>query len=132
MRFAAIADIHGNHLALEAVLADIRAQGISDIVDLGDCFSSPLEAGKTAELLLSLALPTVRGNHDRYLISRSRNTCMLPIKLPISSFYRVISIGCDLCRATSSTKVKSISATRRLRMTISTGWNPSLRRAMCF
>jgi 3',5'-cyclic AMP phosphodiesterase CpdA len=36
MRLAAIADIHGNHLALEAVLADIRAQGIDDIVNLGD------------------------------------------------------------------------------------------------
>jgi 3',5'-cyclic AMP phosphodiesterase CpdA len=31
MRFAAIADIHGNYLALEAVLADIRAQGIDAI-----------------------------------------------------------------------------------------------------
>ncbi|RYE51314.1 MAG: metallophosphoesterase, partial [Rhizobiaceae bacterium] len=30
MRFAAIADIHGNASALEAVLADIRAQGIAD------------------------------------------------------------------------------------------------------
>ena len=29
MRFAAIADVHGNYLALEAVLADIRAQGVS-------------------------------------------------------------------------------------------------------
>ena len=28
MRFAAIADVHGNYLALEAVIADIRAQGI--------------------------------------------------------------------------------------------------------
>jgi hypothetical protein len=27
MRFAAIADVHGNYLALEAVLADIRALG---------------------------------------------------------------------------------------------------------
>ncbi len=44
MRFAAIADIHGNHLALEAVLADIRAQGIEEIVNLGDFFSGPLEA----------------------------------------------------------------------------------------
>ena len=34
MRFAAIADVHGNYLALEAVLHDIRAQGISDIVTL--------------------------------------------------------------------------------------------------
>ena len=67
MRFAAIADIHGNALALEAVLADIAAQGITDIVNLGDCFSGPLEAGKTADRLLALNLPTVRGNHDRYL-----------------------------------------------------------------
>ena len=44
MRFAAIADIHGNHLALEAVLDDISSQGIEEIVNLGDFFSGPLEA----------------------------------------------------------------------------------------
>ncbi|MBB3589960.1 putative phosphoesterase [Rhizobium sp. BK529] len=70
MRFAAIADIHGNYPALEAVLADIAAHGITDIVNLGDCFSGPLEAGKVADRLLSLSIPTVRGNHDRYLIEK--------------------------------------------------------------
>ncbi|MGV1755885.1 metallophosphoesterase family protein [Rhizobium sp. A22-96] len=70
MRFAAIADIHGNHLALEAVLADIRQQGITEIVNLGDCFSGPLTAGKTADILLGLNAVTVRGNHDRYLIEQ--------------------------------------------------------------
>ncbi|MBY5765005.1 metallophosphoesterase family protein [Rhizobium leguminosarum] len=70
MRFAAIADIHGNHLALEAVLADIRAQEIEEIVNLGDFFSGPLEAGKTADLLMPLSLTSVRGNHDRYLIEQ--------------------------------------------------------------
>ncbi|CAN7513421.1 metallophosphoesterase family protein [Rhizobium leguminosarum] len=72
MRFAAIADIHGNHLALEAVLADIRAQGIEEkeIVNLGDFFSGPLEAGRTADLLMPLGLTSVRGNHDRYLIEQ--------------------------------------------------------------
>ncbi|MDM9628938.1 metallophosphoesterase family protein [Rhizobium sp. S152] len=68
MRFAAIADVHGNHLALHAVLADIEALGISEIVNLGDCLSGPLEAGKTADRLMSLNALTVRGNHDRYLI----------------------------------------------------------------
>ena len=29
MRFAAIADVHGNYLALEGVLADIRSLGIT-------------------------------------------------------------------------------------------------------
>jgi len=70
MRFAAIADIHGNHLALQAVLADIRAQGIDQIVNLGDSFSGPLEAGLTADLLMPLNALTVRGNHDRALVDR--------------------------------------------------------------
>ncbi|SCB57071.1 Predicted phosphodiesterase [Rhizobium aethiopicum] len=70
MRFAAIADIHGNYLALEAVLADIRAQGIEEIVNLGDFFSGPLEAGRTADMLIPLGLTSVCGNHDRYLIEQ--------------------------------------------------------------
>lgn len=68
MRFAAIADIHGNAIALEAVLADIGAQGITDIVNLGDHLSGPLEAARAADILVGLDLPTVRGNHDRYLV----------------------------------------------------------------
>jgi len=70
MRLAAIADIHGNHLALEAVLADIRAQGIDDIVNLGDMVSGPLEARRTLETLMALDAVHVLGNHDRYLIDR--------------------------------------------------------------
>ena len=58
MRFAAIADVHGNYLALEAVVADIRAQGLDEIVNLGDMASGPLDAIH------------VRGNHDRWLIDR--------------------------------------------------------------
>jgi predicted phosphodiesterase len=72
MKFAAIADIHGNALALEAVLADIRGQGVDDIVNLGDSLSGPLEAGRTADILMGLDLVTVRGNHDRYLIEQPR------------------------------------------------------------
>jgi len=71
MIFAAIADIHGNCAALEAVLEDIAKQGIKNIVNLGDCFSGPLEAGFTGDLLLSKWIPAVRGNHDRELIDRA-------------------------------------------------------------
>ncbi len=35
------------------------------IVNLGDCVSGPLWSRETAELLQSLAIHTVRGNHDR-------------------------------------------------------------------
>jgi predicted phosphodiesterase len=70
MRFAAIADVHGNHLALEAVLADIRAQGIDEIVNLGDMASGPLDARRTMDALMALDAVHVLGNHDRWLIDR--------------------------------------------------------------
>ena len=71
MRFAAIADVHSNYLALEAVLADVRAQGISQIVNLGDAASGPLDAARTINLLVECGAVSVRGNHDRYLIDRA-------------------------------------------------------------
>ena len=70
MRFAAIADVHGNYLALEAVVADIRAQDIVDIVNLGDMASGPLDARRTMDALMALDAVHVLGNHDRYLIDR--------------------------------------------------------------
>jgi predicted phosphodiesterase len=65
MRIAVIADIHGNSLALEAVLAHVRSQSVDSIVDLGDCVSGPLWPRETMDRLETLRLPTVRGNHDR-------------------------------------------------------------------
>lgn len=67
MRIAAISDIHGNSAALDAVMDDIRQRGVDLAVNLGDCFSGPLDAKGTAERLAALNLPTVRGNHDRLL-----------------------------------------------------------------
>src|SRR5271156_3488504 len=70
MRFAAIADVHGNYLALEAVIADIRAQGVDEIADLGDMASGPLDARRTMDALMALDAVPVLGNHDRWLIDR--------------------------------------------------------------
>jgi len=70
MRFAAIADVHGNYLALEAVIADIRAQGIGEIVNLGDMASGPLDARRTMDALMALDAVHILGNHDRWLIDR--------------------------------------------------------------
>lgn len=68
--FAVIADIHGNADALQAVLARIDAMGIGSVVNLGDMFSGPLAAGETWDILSARPMPTVRGNHDRYLITQ--------------------------------------------------------------
>jgi putative phosphoesterase len=73
MRFAAIADIHGNCVALEAVLADIKRLDIKAVVNLGDHVSGPLEAQRTAELLIERGFPSIRGNHDRQLVRMQPN-----------------------------------------------------------
>ncbi len=70
MKLAAISDIHGNLGALEAVLKDIRSRGADIIVNLGDILSGPLHPPETADLLMSLDLPTIRGNHERQLLTQ--------------------------------------------------------------
>ncbi|MFN0167399.1 MAG: metallophosphoesterase family protein [Bryobacteraceae bacterium] len=70
MRIAALADIHGNLLALEAAIADLREMAPDLVVDLGDHLSGPLQAGATADLLLTQAWVSIRGNHDRHLVER--------------------------------------------------------------
>lgn len=69
MRIAVIADIHGNDLALEAVLGDIDRRGLREIVNLGDHLSGPLNAARTADLLMARTMTTIRGNHDRALVT---------------------------------------------------------------
>ena len=68
MKLAAIADIHGNCVALEAVLADIAALGIGEVVNLGDHLSGPLEARRTADLLIARGFASIRGDQDRIMV----------------------------------------------------------------
>jgi predicted phosphodiesterase len=70
MRIAALSDIHGNLFALDAVLADIGRRGVDLTVNLGDILSGPILPAQTAERLMALGLPTIRGNHERQLLTR--------------------------------------------------------------
>ena len=70
MRIAVVADIHGNVRALRAVMDDIKQMAPDMVVNLGDCVSGPLEAAETADVLMSLAWTTIRGNHDRQLLEQ--------------------------------------------------------------
>jgi len=71
MRFAAVSDIHGNLPALDAVISDIAARGVSEVVNLGDCLSGPLWPVETAQRLMELDWPTLAGNHERQLLTQS-------------------------------------------------------------
>lgn len=69
MRVAVLSDIHGNADALQAVFADVKRRAPDAIVNLGDCFSGPLDIVRTHELLSGAGITaTVRGNHDRALL----------------------------------------------------------------
>ncbi|RUT95204.1 metallophosphoesterase, partial [Mesorhizobium sp. USDA-HM6] len=79
MRIAVLADIHGNVLALGAVLDDLERRGGADlVVNLGDCVSGPLWPRETIERLEALGLPTVRGNHDRRVAEDPTDQNMWP------------------------------------------------------
>jgi len=75
MRLAAIADVHGNIAALEAVLADIAAAGIVEVVNLGDHVSGPLDPAATADLLMQRGFPSIRGNLTGWWCSKARTWC---------------------------------------------------------
>ena len=74
MDIAIIADIHGNLPALQAVLSDIGRRGLRRIVNLGDCVSGPLWPRECLERLQSEGIPSLRGNHDRWVAEDGRGS----------------------------------------------------------
>ena len=65
---AVLADIHGNALALTAVLGHARERGLTRFVNLGDTFYGPLDPAGTWRILKDMDMPTVLGNQDRILL----------------------------------------------------------------
>jgi putative phosphoesterase len=68
-RVAALYDIHGNDVALRAVLAEVERDRVDLIVVGGDVVPGPRPA-ETIETLRSLEIPVVfvRGNTDRWVV----------------------------------------------------------------
>ena len=64
MRFAILSDIHSNLEALEAVLADARAQSCTHFVCLGDVVGYNANPSECVKLIRELECPVVKGNHD--------------------------------------------------------------------
>jgi predicted phosphodiesterase len=64
MRFAIFGDIHANLEALNAVLADAQAHGVTHYVCLGDIVGYAANPGECLEIVRALECPVVQGNHD--------------------------------------------------------------------
>lgn len=73
MRLAFISDIHGNAIALEAVLNDIRQKSVDKVFVLGDlCFRGP-EPKRSLQLVRSLDTDVIKGNADEWVVRGVRS-----------------------------------------------------------
>lgn len=70
MRAAVFSDVHGNLLALDAVLADAAEAGVDEIWVVGDLVAHGPCPAETLRRLMDLRHATfVRGNTDRYVLN---------------------------------------------------------------
>ena len=65
-KIAVLGDIHANLDALEVVLADARAAGVTDYLCVGDVVGYNACPNECCEIVRSLCSATVCGNHDHY------------------------------------------------------------------
>lgn len=69
MRIALISDIHGNLVALEAALADIRRRKVERIICLGDVAQEGPQPREVIHRLRDLEIPVIMGNTDQWLLN---------------------------------------------------------------
>ena len=74
MKIALISDTHANLPAFEAVLEDIRVQGVDQIVFLGDAATLGPHPKETLDLLRALGCVCILGNHDAAILDLARAT----------------------------------------------------------
>ena len=69
MRYAVIADIHANLEALEVVLADSKEQKCTHYCCVGDVVGYNANPKECLDIIRTMGMPVVKGNHDEYCSS---------------------------------------------------------------
>lgn len=68
-RIAFLSDIHGNMLALEAVVNDLNQRSVDTVITLGDLVSGPMWPRETIHFLMEQDWVQIAGNHERQLLT---------------------------------------------------------------
>lgn len=69
MRVAVISDIHGNCIALDRVLEDLKEHPVEKIVCLGDAIQGGPQPAEVVRRLQEIDCPVVMGNADAWLLT---------------------------------------------------------------
>lgn len=76
-KIAVISDIHGNSLALQAVLEDLEKQHVDTVLNLGDSLYGPLNPEETFNLIAEHAMISISGNQDRFILENEKKPAEL-------------------------------------------------------
>ncbi len=71
MRIAIIADIHGNLVAFDAVLADIKKRRVDQIICLGDVTTMGPQPKEVIARLRDISCRCLMGNHESWMLDLS-------------------------------------------------------------
>jgi predicted phosphodiesterase len=66
MKYAIIADIHANLEAMEAVMADAKRERCTHYACLGDVVGYNANPKECLDIVRTIGMPCVKGNHDEY------------------------------------------------------------------
>lgn len=87
-RFAILGDIHANIEALNAVIDDARAQGVTDFVSVGDIVGYNASPCECLEKMRELGGIVTRGNHDHYCAHNEELDDFQPLAASVISWTR--------------------------------------------
>jgi predicted phosphodiesterase len=94
-RTAIVSDVHGNAVALRAVLEDLDSEGIGGAVCLGDLCQGGPEPDACVDLVAERGWPVVLGNADAFVLEPTALSGRLPEdqEHPVGSDDRKPEIG---------------------------------------
>lgn len=85
MRLALVSDLHGNELALDAVLLDAARAGYDQLVCLGDVATLGPRPHAVLGRLRDLGCPCILGNHDEFMLDAELIHSYSDVQLVVAS-----------------------------------------------
>lgn len=73
MKIAILSDVHGNAVALDAVIKDLHAKKVERVIVLGDLAYRGPEPARSIEIIQALSDEVIKGNADEWVVRGVRN-----------------------------------------------------------